>query len=226
MNHTKKEKNKLERLRGIFFQIGLLVAGGLTLVAFEWTSPKYIATLDGEVVEEIEWDYNYVEPFEIEKEEIKEEKVEKPKVNLEKFDIVKDDHKEKENEDKKEEKKVIVPDLKKFKVVEPEDPDENKKFTVVEKMPEFVGSLNMYLMENIKYPEDAKRIGAQGKVYVSFLVNKKGEIEDVEIIRGVNKWLDAEALRVVKNMPAWSPGKQRGKPVNVVYNLPINFKLK
>ena len=80
MNHFKQKSKKLEKLRGIFFQIGLIIAGGLTLVAFEWTMPVHISTLGGEIIEEIEWDLDYVEPFEIEKEEVKEEKEEeKPK---------------------------------------------------------------------------------------------------------------------------------------------------
>lgn len=227
MNHTKNNRNKLEKLRGIFFQLGLIVAGGITLLAFEWTSPNYIAVLEGEVVEEIEWDYNYVEPFEIIKEEIKEEKIEPPKVKSNEIEIVPDDKKIIEP-DNKDEKKVVVPDLGKFKVDEKIEEDETPSFGA-EKMPEYKGGLKKlfkYLTDNIKYPDDARRAGIEGKVHVQFVVNKKGEIKDVKILRGVNKWLDEEAIRVVKGMPNWTPGKQHGKPVSVYYTLPINFKLK
>lgn len=227
MNHTKNNQNKLEKLRGIFFQIGLIIAGGLTLLAFEWTSPTYVAILEGEVVDEMEWDYNYVEPFEIIKEEVKEEKVEPPKVKSNEIEIVPDDKKIIEPEIK-DDKKVVVPNLGELKdkevIIEEDIPTPNPG-----KMPEFKGGLEKlfeYLGKNIKYPEKARRAGIEGKVYLQFVVGKKGEIRDIKILRGVNKWLDEEAIRVVKAMPNWKPGKQRGKPVSVIYNLPINFKLK
>ncbi|MDF1672183.1 MAG: TonB family protein [Vicingaceae bacterium] len=226
MTHFKKTNKKLEKLRGIFFQVGLIVAGGLTLVAFEWTSPIYLADLPTpDVAVEEPWELPPIFP---EKEEVEKPKVKheaKPKLNPEKFEIVPDDKKvEIEKKEKKKEEPKFNPGD--WKEVEKVDPNENKKFKIVEKMPEFKGSLNKYLSENISYPTKAKRMGSEGKVYIQFLVNKKGEIKDVTILRGVNKWLDEEALRVVKAMPNWNPGKQRGKPVNVIYNLPINFQLK
>ena len=78
----------------------------------------------------------------------------------------------------------------------------------------------------MKYPAVAKENGIQGTVYVNFVVWKDGKIRDVKILRGVNKMLDDEAVRVVKAMPTWNPGKQRGKPVSVSYNLPIKFTLR
>ncbi|PLX05499.1 MAG: hypothetical protein C0598_14460 [Marinilabiliales bacterium] len=101
-------------------------------------------------------------------------------------------------------------------------------FTVVETMPEFPGGrseLYKYLGENIKYPESAKKDGVQGKVFVSYVVNTDGSITDAKILRGVSEELDAEALRVIKSMPNWKPGEQKGKKVRVAFNLPINFKL-
>lgn len=226
MTYFKNTNKKLEKLRGIFFQVGLIVAGGLTLVAFEWTSPVYISDLPTpDVIIDDPWD---IPPIFPEKEEVEKPKVKhevKPKLNPEKFEIVPDDKKiEVEKKEKKKEEPKFNPGD--WKEVEKVDPNENKKFKIVEKMPEFKGSLNKYLSENITYPTKAKRMGSEGKVYIQFLVNKKGEIKDVTILRGVNKWLDEEALRVVKSMPNWNPGKQRGKPVNVIYNLPINFQLK
>ncbi len=79
--------------------------------------------------------------------------------------------------------------------------------------------------ENIKYPESAKKEGIQGRVFISFVVNKDGSISDVKKLRGVSEELDKEAMRVIKNMPKWKPGEQRGEKVKVEYALPINFKL-
>jgi periplasmic protein TonB len=82
-----------------------------------------------------------------------------------------------------------------------------------------------WIASEVKYPEIAKENGITGKVYVQFVINKDGKVVDVQILRGVDPYLDKEALRVVAAMPAWSPGKQRGKTVKVSFQLPINFKL-
>lgn len=107
---------------------------------------------------------------------------------------------------------------------------EEEIFTIVESMPEFPGggqaALFKYLQSEMKYPQVAKENGIQGTVFVNFVVGTNGKIRDVKILRGVNKMLDDEAIRVVKAMPAWTPGKQRGKSVSVSYNLPIKFTLK
>lgn len=101
-------------------------------------------------------------------------------------------------------------------------------FTTVEDPPSFPGrekALSNYLAKNIIYPKDARDKGIEGKVYVSFIINKEGSVTDVKVIRGVGKGLDEEALRAVQNMPKWIPGKQKGKKVSVQYTLPIVFKL-
>ena len=101
-------------------------------------------------------------------------------------------------------------------------------FDIVEEMPEFIGGVEKlyeYLGNNIKYPEQAKDFSIQGKVFVQFVVWKDGTIRDVNVVRGVHPTLDKEAVRVVKSMPKWTPGKQRGKPVNARFTLPIKFKI-
>jgi TonB family protein len=106
--------------------------------------------------------------------------------------------------------------------------DDDPVFTVVEEMPKYPGgnkALYAFMGENIKYPQDAKEKGIQGTVYVSFVIEKDGSVSHVKILRGVSKSLDSEAMRVVKTMPNWEPGTQRGKAVRVQYNLPIKFTL-
>lgn len=105
---------------------------------------------------------------------------------------------------------------------------ESEVFTIVEKMPEFPGGqdgLFKYLASNLSYPAKAKENDIQGTVFVNFVVGSDSTVRDVKVIRGVHKLLDDESVRVVKNMPMWSPGTQKGKSVSVSYNLPIKFTL-
>ena len=110
-----------------------------------------------------------------------------------------------------------------------EVPEEKKEvFTIVEEMPSFPGGeaeRNKFLATNIVYPQQATENGIQGTVYVSFVVDSKGNVTDVKILRGIGGGCDEEALRVVKMMPKWHPGKQNGKQVRVLFNMPIYFKL-
>ena len=101
-------------------------------------------------------------------------------------------------------------------------------FDVVEVMPQYPGgqiAMMKYIMENMKYPKQAMKEGIQGRVAVRFIVEKDGSISDVKPILSVHPLLNKEAVRVVKSMPKWTPGKQNGKPVRVRFNLPIMFKL-
>lgn len=101
-------------------------------------------------------------------------------------------------------------------------------FNIVEDMPEFPGgeeALRRYIARNVSYPDYAKKNGIQGKVYVSFVVEKDGSVGRSKVVRGVAPSLDAEALRVMKESPKWTPGKQRGQAVAVSYTVPINFAL-
>lgn len=111
---------------------------------------------------------------------------------------------------------------------EPKPEVENKVFDIVEQMPSFPGgpsALMKYLSENVRYPVVAQENGVQGRVVVSFVVEKDGHITDVKVVRSVDPSLDKEAARVVKSMPSWIPGKQNGSAVRVKYNVPVSFKL-
>lgn len=106
--------------------------------------------------------------------------------------------------------------------------ESNEVFSVVEEMPQFDGgmeALGKYLSRNMKYPASARRMGIEGSVFISFVVSKDGTISEVVVLKGINGDCDAEAVRVIGNMPPWKPGKQRGVPVNVKFVLPIKFKL-
>lgn len=102
-------------------------------------------------------------------------------------------------------------------------------FDVVEQMPEYPGGIQAlldYLMESVKYPEDAEKQKIEGRVIAIFVVETDGSISNVEVVKPVFPSLDAEAVRVLSAMPKWTPGKQSGKAVRVKYTVPINFQLK
>ncbi|MDR1879911.1 MAG: TonB family protein [Tannerellaceae bacterium] len=111
----------------------------------------------------------------------------------------------------------------------PDAPQEKKKvYTVVEIMPQFPGGTNallQYIARNVKYPKEAHEKGIQGRVILHFVINDDGRISDIEIARGVDPLLDAEAIRVIESMPKWTPGKQNGKDVCSRYTMPITFRL-
>ena len=95
-------------------------------------------------------------------------------------------------------------------------------------MPSFpggMGALNKYLHDNVHYPVVAQENGVQGRVTISFVVEKDGSVTDVKVAKSVDPSLDKEALRVVRGMPRWTPGKQNGATVRVKYNVPVVFRL-
>lgn len=110
----------------------------------------------------------------------------------------------------------------------PQPVNKNSVYDVVEQMPSFPGGisgLRTYLNQNIRYPAEAQENCVQGRVVVSFVVGKDGHISDVTVLRSVDPSLDKEAIRVIRNMPRWTPGKQGGEPVRVRYNVPVSFRL-
>jgi len=139
--------------------------------------------------------------------------------------VTQDDLSNKPNTEAPAEENLEVTETK-TQVIEQEAPREI--FTVVEEQPTYPGGDEArirFLQANMKYPEEAKELGVQGKVFVTFVVEVDGSITDVKVLRGIGSGCDDEAVRVVKSMPRWVPGKQRGVPVRVQFNLPINFKL-
>lgn len=117
-----------------------------------------------------------------------------------------------------------VPDT----VIQYNQPESDRVFSVVEQMPSFpggMGAMMQYLSSNIKYPKEAEKKGIQGRVLLSFIVQTDGSITDVRISKSVDPSLDKEAIRVVKSMPKWIPGRQNGEPVRVKYTFPVTFRL-
>jgi protein TonB len=106
--------------------------------------------------------------------------------------------------------------------------EEPEPFVFVEEQPLFPGgktALLKFIAENTRYPADALENNIQGKVFVRFVVSSDGSVKRVEILRGLHPALDAEAIRVVSSLPAWTPGRQNGKPVPVWFNLPVTFSI-
>lgn len=130
-----------------------------------------------------------------------------------------------------EEKSLPPPPPKKgeaSQAIKNNDGQEELVYIVVEVMPEFEGGhegLIRYITDNVKYPEEARKEGVEGKVFVSFLITDQGKVRRPTLVRGIHPSLDAEALRVVREMPDWTPGEQKGKKVNVEFTLPIHFSL-
>jgi protein TonB len=222
MESKKSPKADLEKLRGTFTLAGLVVSLFLIYTMINWKFYDVQAADLGElVVEEEEEDI-----IPITEQNTPPPPPPPPPAAPEIIEIVEDDEEveDLEIEDTEADAETVVEVFE-----QEEEVVEEEVFTIVENMPEFPGGqkkLFEYLGKNIKFPPAAKANGISGKVYVNFTVNKDGKISNVKVLRGVHDLLDKEAIRVVKAMPKWKPGKQRGKAVKVSYNLPINFILK
>ncbi|WP_255412407.1 energy transducer TonB [Dysgonomonas sp. Marseille-P4361] len=122
---------------------------------------------------------------------------------------------------------IDIAELEDYKVIVEDSPDE-KPFEIVEQMPHFVGGeaeMSKFIHRNLVYPTAASGAGIQGRVVVRFVVQKDGNLSNVKVVRGIDPECDKEAVRVVKAMPKWKPGKQNGKEVPVYFTLPFIFKL-
>lgn len=234
MELKKNPEADLEKKKGFFFQIGLVLVLALILISFEWKVYDVKVSELGKLKVEQEEE----ELIPITRQELTPPPPPPPKPTQ--IEIVKDEEVIKEEvvistESTEETEVKIVEQVE--EVVE-----ETQIFTIVEDMPRFPGcekestyekkmacaelEMRKYLRDNIKFPRMAIDAGISGTVYVGFVVSTNGNIEDVKVLKGLGGGCDEEAIRVVKNMPSWSPGKQRNKPVKVQYTLPIKFSLK
>ena len=216
MEPKKNPEVNLERKKGLFLQLGLVIALLVVLGAFEYKTYEKIAyNLGALSLDDLE-----EEIIPITKQELKPPPPPPPPPEV--IEIVEDDV---EIEDEIEIEDTESDEDEEIEIIE-EDDDEF--FMVVENMPIFPGGdlgLMKYIQKNVKYPAIAKEYNITGKVFVSFIVDKSGSVTNVKIVRGVDKNLDAEAVRVVKSLPKYKPGKQRGKAVRVMFTIPINFTL-
>lgn len=226
METKKSPRANLEDKRSFFLEIGFIAAILLMLVAFGWKTydmdkivipDRDIAKDDGDIVDIT--------------------KQEKPDLPPPVPPVVTTILNEVDNN-------TVVPDAPPIDIednplrpAEPWNPpvqapdvvdDTDEPFIVVEDEPEFPGgemARRKFLSENTKYPKTASEVGIDGTVHVTFIIEKNGSVTDVRILRGIGGGCDEEAIRVVKAMPNWIPGKQRGKPVRVQFNMPIKFTL-
>lgn len=227
MELKKNPKADLEKRRGLYLEIGLVVILAASLVAFN------IKSYDAEETTIIQRDAVQEEEEIIiqtqEQELPPPPPPEAPEVTTE-FEVVQDD-KEIENElvvDAQVDEDTKNIEITPVKIEEEEEEEDVQIFTVVENDPEFPGgmeALYKYLAQNIKYPQLARDNNITGKVYVTFVVERDGSIANPRVLRDIGGGCGAEAIRVVKSMPKWTPGKQRGKAVRVQFILPVNFQL-
>lgn len=226
MRTLKSSKADLEGKRFLFEEIGIIIALALILLAFEIKSyEKQEIDLIAQKV-----DHTSEEMVEI----TIHEKPPPPPVPLQQtsvIEIVENDIEiEQEIEinveaDQETEIEEYIPVIV---TEEQEEDEEDHVFVIVESMPQFPGgdaARIAYLNENMKYPIMARESGIQGRVFVTFVVEKDGKITNVRVLRGIGGGCDEEALKVVEKMPQWIPGKQRNVPVRVQFNMPINFIL-
>ena len=225
MEEKKSPKANLENKKLMFTQIGMIIALLVAWLAFEHKSydkreidPSLLRQT--EVVEE--------EMVEITKqEEPKPQPVEVPKQTTQ-LEIVEDDVEVEDIEINAEVDQAEV--IEEYVPVEVQEEEvvEQEIFQIVEEMPAYPGGdqkLMEFIAKGIKYPQIARETGIQGRVFVGFVVEPDGSVSNVKVLRGIGGGCDEEAMRVVKSMPKWKPGKQRGKAVRVSYMLPVNFKL-
>lgn len=224
MDNRKTPKADLEHKRSFFIEIGLIVALAVVFFGFEWEkSDTKENTFNTEVKIDVEEDI----VMNTKREEPPPQQQQQPEsqvLNIVDDEVAVDDELEIDAEASDETEIEFSEPVK----VQEANVEEEKVFTIVEDDPQFPGgdaARIKYLSKNIDYPDMARESGIEGKVFVTFVVEKDGSVTGVRILRGIGGGCDEEALKVVRNMPRWEPGKQRGRPVRVQFNLPINFRL-
>ena len=223
MELKKTPKADLTKKTGLFLNLGLVIAMGIVITAFEWRNGD-----DKDMVDLGSVDETFEEMLEIpptEQPPPPPPKIQQPEI------IEVEDEEEIEQEIEVDLDIDITEETVIEEMVEAEEPEEEvveEVFTIVEDpasphggMPAFY----KYVGSKMKYPSQAKRMGIEGKVFVQFVVDKDGSLTNVEAVRGIGGGCDEEAVRIIKNSPKWKPGKQRGRPVKVRMVIPVVFKL-
>ena len=221
MELKKNPKVDLRRYSGLFLEVGFVVAIGAVLLTLNYSVQTKNTVVFGELKDVIAEDG--IVPITRQQATTPPPPPEVPKVaeviNIVDDDTNLDDELEIEDIEANQETEIIV-------VKRQEEEEDDEIFIIVEEIPEFPGgedALHNYMLKHTKYPKNAKKKHVSGTVYVQFVINEKGEIENVMIPRSVYPALDREAVRVVENMPNWIPGKIRGKPVKSLQTLWFDF---
>ena len=225
MEEKKSPKANLENKKLMFMQIGMIISLLVAWLAFEHKSYDK-REIDASLLNrEIAVDEDMVEITK--QEEPKPQPVEVPQQTTQ-LEIVDDDVETQDIEINAEvEQNEVIEEYVPVEVEE-EEVVEQEIFQIVEEMPSFPGGegeLLKYVATHIKYPQIARETGIQGRVFVGFVVEPDGSVSNVKILRGIGGGCDEEAVRVIKSLPKWKPGKQRGKAVRVSYQIPVFFKL-
>ena len=227
MEVKKSPQADLENKKTTNLLIGAILTLSVLFIGFEWSErDKKVAT--DTVLTEIVFEEEIIPITEQEQPKQAPPPPEAPKVE-EVLEIMDNDSQVEESTIQASDDTQAAVEVKYTPVeVEEEEVEEQQIFQVVEEMPEFPGGMGecmKFLAKNIKYPTVAQENGVQGRVIVQFVVNRDGSIVDPVVMRGVDPYLDKEALRVISMMPKWKPGKQRGKEVRVKYTVPVMFRL-
>ena len=227
MEVKKSPKADLEGKKTSNLLIGAILTLSVLFIGFEWSErDKKVTTDTG--LQEVVFEEEIIPITEQEQPKQAPPPPEAPKVE-EVLEIMDNDSEVEESTIQASDDTQAAVEVKYTPVeVEEEEVEEQQIFQVVEEMPEFPGGMGecmKFLSKNIKYPTISQENGVQGRVIVQFVVNTDGSIVEPVVMRGVDPYLDKEALRVIKMMPKWSPGKQRGKPVRVKYTVPVMFRL-
>ncbi len=228
MEIKKTPKADLENKKSTWLLVGYVIVLAFMFVAFEWTK-RDVKIDTSQAVTDVVFEEEIEIPITEQPEVVVPPPPEAPSI-AETLTIVEDDADVEETTIASSEETGQAVEIKYVPIaVEEEEPEEQTIFEVVEQMPEFpdggMAGLMQFLSKNIKYPTIAQENGTQGRVTVQFVVNKDGSIVDAKVLRGVDPYLDKEALRVIGTMPKWKPGMQRGKPVRVKYTVPVMFRL-
>jgi len=225
MEEKKSPKANLENKKLMFMQIGMIISLLIAWLAFEHKSYDKRQIDESLLNREVVLDEEMVEITK--QEEQKPQPVEQPQQTTQ-LEIVEDDVETEDlNINAEVEQNEVIEEYVAPEVVE-EEVVEQEVFHIVEEMPAFPGGeakLMEYVGKNIKYPQIARETGIQGRVFIGFVVEPDGSVSNVKLLRGIGGGCDEEAMRVVKSMPKWKPGKQRGKAVRVSYQIPVFFKL-
>jgi len=226
MEIKKTPKADLENKKSTWLLVGYVIVLAFMFIAFEWTK-RDIKIDTSQAITDLVFEEEII-PITEQPEQVAPPPPEAPSI-AETLTIVDDDADVEETTIATSEETNQAVEIKYVPVaVEEEEPEEQTIFEVVEQMPEFpnggMAGLMQYLSKN-KYPTIAQENGTQGRVTVQFVVNRDGSIVDAKVLRGVDPYLDKEAIRVISSMPKWKPGMQRGKAVRVKYTVPVMFRL-